>query len=387
MKAFSAMPPQALLLASCLAALRRAWHHPVWRVREVSIAIAASSCLLPAEAEAHIKWFAPYDVTEIPLPISDVLNPQFLLALSGFVLLMSSGFLLDRVVAMSWPGLGRPGKQDTVETLLRAGVGAFFIMLFAIGDVLLTPELRTSAEWTSWLQFGIAASMLSARSCALGGVGILVLYGYGVWSYGLFHLADYPIFLGLAAYMVLTAFSSERLREMRMPIIYATVCTSLMWVAIEKWAYPQWTLPLLAARPYLTLGFPADKFLMLAGFVEFALAFYILTGLGLLRLGIAGLGLIFVAAIVDFGKIDAIGHLPMIVAFAAMFLHGPTPLHHALHNARCSLFAEARKAGMCFVGAIGMFFLAYYGLQHTEYGGTPNSHRLAINLQTSLTPR
>lgn len=84
------------------------------------------------------------------------------------------------------------------------------------------------------------------------------------------------------------------------------VCGSLMWAAIEKWAYPQWTYPLLEARPYLTLGIPAGDFMVVAGFVEFALAFYILTGLSL----------IFVSAILDFGKLDAIGHLPTIACLA-----------------------------------------------------------------------
>ena len=58
-----------------------------------------------------------------------------------------------------------------------------------------------------------------------------------------------------------------------------------MWGAVEKWAYPQWTFPLLEARPYLTFGLAPEDFMVLAGFVEFAFAFHILTGLGLLRLG------------------------------------------------------------------------------------------------------
>jgi hypothetical protein len=108
--------------------------------------------------------------------------------------------------------------------------------------------------------------------------------------------------------------------------------------------------------------------MVLAGFVEFAFAFHILTGLGLLRLGIAGLGGIFLLAILDFGKLDAIGHLPIIVSMAAMLLHGPTPLHHRLHDARRGLFAEARRAGVSFTAAVGVFFCAYYGLQHAEHG-------------------
>ncbi|WP_165982513.1 hypothetical protein [Dankookia rubra] len=346
-------------------------------LRQAALAMAAVLSLLPGSAKAHIKWFASYDVTQTPQPLADVLTLQFLLAFGGFALLVAGSFLLDRLVARAWPQFGRPGDPDAAETLLRAGTGAYFVALFTNGGVILTPELRTAAEWLAWLQFGIAISMLSARSCALGGIGILVLYGYGVAQYGAFHLADYPMFLGIAVYMVLTSCTSERARALRMPILYATICVTLMWGATEKWAYPQWTFPLLAARPYLTLGIPADAFLVLAGFVEFAFAFYILTGYGMLRLGILGLGLIFTAAIVDFGRMDAIGHLPTIVALAAMFLHGPTALHHAVHAGRRGPFGEMGRAGGCFAAAIGIFFFAYYGMQHAEYGGQHAVQQLA----------
>jgi hypothetical protein len=95
---------------------------------------------------------------------------------------------------------------------MRAGTGAFFVALFTAGGVILTPELKTAAEWPAWLQLGIAASMFSARSCILGAAGILALYGYGVAQYGAFHLADYPVFLGLAAYMALTSCACRRRR-------------------------------------------------------------------------------------------------------------------------------------------------------------------------------
>ncbi|MBK1661431.1 hypothetical protein CKO45_24795 [Paracraurococcus ruber] len=352
-------------------------------LRQAAPAAAAALSLLPVSAKAHIKWFAPYDVTQAPQPLAEVLTLQFLLTFGGFALLVAGSFLLDRLVTKAWPRFSRPGDPDATETLLRAGTGAYFVALFAGGGVILTPELRTGAEWLPWLQFGIAVSMLSARSCAFGGIGILVLYGYGAAQYGAFHLADYPMFLGMAAYMVLTSCTSERARALRMPILYTSICATLMWGAIEKWAYPQWTFPLLAARPYLTLGIPADAFLVLAGFVEFAFAFYILTGLGMLRLGILGLGLIFTLAIIDFGRMDAIGHLPTIVAMAAMFLHGPTALHHAVHAGRRGPVGEASRAGGCFAAAIGIFFLAYYGMQHAEYGGGQDAVQRLATLPSS----
>ncbi|GGC41559.1 hypothetical protein GCM10011504_20010 [Siccirubricoccus deserti] len=325
--------------------------------------------LLPVPAAGHVKWFAPYDVSQPPLPLGGVLGAHFLLVFAGFLLLVFGGYVLDRAVARSGYGLARSGRAEALEErLMRAGIGSFFVALFATGGVILTPELRSDAEWPAWLQGAIALSMLSARTTLLGALGILVLYGHAVAEYGVFHLTDYPIFLGIAAYLALTSLDAPRLRALRVPILTVTFCASLMWGAVEKWAYPQWTFPLLAEKPYLTFGIPAADFMVIAGFVEFALAFHILTGLGLLRLGTAGLGLIFVAAIIDFGRLDAIGHLPVIVPLAVLFLHGPTPLHRRLHDARRGLLSEARRAGLGFAAAIALFMGAYWGLQHAEYG-------------------
>ena len=174
----------------------------------------------------------------------------------------------------------------------------------------------------------------------------------------------------------LTSVTSERLRSQRMLILHASICVSLMWGAVEKWAYPQWTFPLLAERPYLTFGLLPEDFMVVAGFVEFAFAFYILTGFGLLRLAILGLGAIFAAAILDFGKVDAIGHLPILVAMAAMFLHGPTQLQSlASQQFRTAPSARLVQQVSAFATTVFIFFAAYYGLQYAEYGR--GSHKIA----------
>lgn len=338
----------------------------------IACGVAAALCFVAAPARAHVKWFAPFDVAEPPMPISGVLTDRFLLVFAGFALLVAAGFLLDRLAARSPRGapLALRGCEELEERLLRAGTGAFFVSLFTAGGVILTPELKTGAEWPAWLQLGIAASMLSARSCVLGAAGILALYGYGAAHYGAFHIADYPVFLGLAAYLALTSVASPRLRALRMPVLHVALCVSLMWAAVEKWAYPQWTFPLLETRPWLTFGILPSDFMVIAGFVEFAFAFHMLTGFGLPRLGILALGSIFALAILDFGKLDAIGHLPILVTMAAMFVHGPTPLQRALHDMRRGLLTEARRAGVAFSAAICVFVAAYYGLQHAEHGGS-----------------
>jgi hypothetical protein len=341
-------------------------------------AVAAAASFLPHQAWAHVKWFEPYDVSAAPTPLSGVLTRHFLLACAGFTLLVVGAFLFDRLAATKLRAITAPGRhEDLEERLLRAGTGAFFMALFATGGTILTPELHTGADWPAWLQFGIAISTLSARTCALGSLGILVLYSYGVALYGIFHLSDYPMFLGLAAYLGLTSFTKGRLRSHRMLALHVSICVSLMWGAVEKWAYPHWTFPLLAARPYLTFGIAPEDFMVVAGFVEFAFAFYILTGFGLLRLAILGLGTIFAAAILDFGKVDAIGHLPILIALIAMFMHGPTQAHLWLHENSDSVFRKARTGGTAFAATVFLFFAAYYGLQYAEYGHGSHRHEFA----------
>ena len=355
-----------------------------WR-KDLPIHIASCATIaltfLPQPAWAHIKWFAPYDVTAAPASVDRVLSMHFVAVLAGFVLLVFAGFLLDRLLARKGRGVAEaPAGSETAELLIRAGTGGFFMAIFATGGLILTPELRTQADWTGWLQLGIAISMLSRRTCILGATGVLILYGYGISLYGLFHMVDYPMFPGLAVYLALTSCPSQRLRALRMPILSASVCIGLMWGAIEKWAYPQWTFPMLEARPYLTLGVSPRNVMIIAGFVEFSLAFYIMTGLTLVRLAIAGLIGLFLAAIIDFGKIDAIGHLPIVVPLLAMFVHGPNQLQKWFYDGSAGLFDEARKASVSFATSICLLLSIYYGIQFTEYGPAHNAVSNAFSL-------
>jgi hypothetical protein len=69
------------------------------------------------------------------------------------------------------------------------------------GGILLTPELKTTSAAISWLQLAMAVGLLSRRTMPLSALGIVVLFALALRDYGAFHLADYPIFLGVAAYL------------------------------------------------------------------------------------------------------------------------------------------------------------------------------------------
>ena len=69
------------------------------------------------------------------------------------------------------------------------------------------------------LQLAIAGSMFWRSTLPLGAAGIVALYLCGISAYGLFHMMDYPIFLGLAAYHALSASPSEVWRAGRANVL------------------------------------------------------------------------------------------------------------------------------------------------------------------------
>ena len=87
---------------------------------------------------------------------------------------------------------------------MRVTIGAFFVAIFAVGGVYLTPDLKTPAEWVSWMQLLIAAGIFSRRTMPLSAAGIIALWVLALRDYDLFHLLDYlALGVGVAAYLVL----------------------------------------------------------------------------------------------------------------------------------------------------------------------------------------
>jgi hypothetical protein len=277
---------------------------------------------LAVPASAHVKWFAEYDVAGKPLNLARVLSPdfEFLTGLSMLVLLM--GALIE------WNHLGSACMrafdrvtwvvENNTELLFRVGCAFFFVSIWSIGGILLTPELKTESFAVSVLQLGIAAGMLRRQTMALSGFGIFVLYAIGIWTYGLFHMADYPIFLGIAIYFVLIGLQRNLFGIRPLDIVRWSAGITLMWASIEKWAYPEWTHPLFVENPYLSMGFKPDFFMQAAGAVEFALAFALMWTPLVRRLAATLLLTMFVGAIFDFGQIDLIGHSMIIVVLLAI---------------------------------------------------------------------
>ena len=346
---------------------------PAWIVAAVAVAFN------PVHASAHVKWFcSTVDVTQAPIALHRVLTPLFGLAGVGFLLLVFAGFVLDGEIARRWPRLASSGRRHaaTEEKLVRLAVGAYFLLLWdkgAVvlwerGDAILTPELMAGVAWMGAVQLGVAVSMAGRRTCILGAAGIMVLYGYGITQFGVFHMTDYVFFPGIAAYLALTSLGTPRALWLRMPLLTGGLAFGLMWTAVEKFVYPEWTLSVVAEHPDLAFGFPWGFVTVVAGFVEFTLAFYLMTGRGLVRFGAAAYAAIFIMAIPEFGHLDTVGHIPIVAILAVVCLRGASPLPRLPAVMERAGVARAATVSAFYLTCLIGFFAMYYGLHWAEYG-------------------
>ena len=222
----------------------RSSSHPSGRV--TSLLVLTSGALItvcPSNAYAHVKWFAPYNVATEPRALSLVLSLSFtgLFALSLVVMLAAVLIERTRVGVVLLETIDRltDALRPRSEALLRACGGAFFIAIFVLGNVILTPELKTQSGVIPWLQAAIAIGLFCRPTMILSGLGIVALYAIGVANYGVFHLLDYPIFLGLAVFYMLSGAKLNLFGLRPLDIARWGAGLTLMWASIEKWAYPQ----------------------------------------------------------------------------------------------------------------------------------------------------
>lgn len=344
---------------------RYAQRLPTWLPRAVSIPLAMIvNAAMTGSASAHVKWFCGFNVAGQPVGLENVLCPDFEFLFGLSILALMIGCLLegtnlgdamtrsmDRVTAF---------VRDNTEIMFRAGCAFFFIAIWGVGGILLTPELKTNSPIIGALQLGIAAGMLSRRTMPLSAAGIAAIFGLAIWEYGVFHLADYPVFLGVAAYLALTGFQRDLFSIRPLDLVRWTAGVTLMWASIEKWAYPEWSFPLLLEHPEMTLGFSAEFFMRAAGAIEFALAFALMWTPLVRRFAAVLLAGMFVSAVAGFGKIDLIGHTLIVVVLFAVI---------ADNGGNRALVRYPWLSPLAYASALSLFLTIYYAA-HTLLFGT-----------------
>lgn len=256
--------------------------------------------------------------------------------------------------------------------IMRGSAATFFVALWAWSVVYgssfyLTPELKTTLVWVPYVHLALGLCALSSRSAPVTGLGIFVLYGFAVRHYGVFHMLDYLIFLGIGYFFLVS--NSVRLRKSGFIALFASAGLTLIWASVEKFGYPQWTYPMLAQNPDMLMGMDPMVYMVLAGFIEFNVTFILLGAVSVIgRLVALGFQAIFVLAIAKFGLIDAVGHLMIIATLFVLVVRGPTDAREMLVLRDKAVWTEAYfMTGLYFL-ALALIFVTYYGLHHLLYG-------------------
>ncbi len=320
---------------------------------------------LSQSADAHVKWFCAFSVAGQPEGLSNVLCTDF----ESLSFIAVAALVWGAIVDRSFIGAAMNRALDRVfgfiavepDVVVRAGIGLLMVSLWNLGGIILTPELTTSSPYLPWFQLLIAACLIDRRTLIVSALGIVVLFGTALASYGVFHLADYPIFLGIAAYLAAVGLNRTIFGLRPLDVLRWSLAITLMWASVEKWAYPEWTYPLFATHPDMTMGFDPAYYMRAAGVVEFALAFALTLTPFTRRCAAIMLSSIFITAIFGFGKIDAIGHAGVIgVLFALM-----------LDDAK--YIASIRQVALVpakFMGSLAIFIGLYYVTHALMYGTT-----------------
>ncbi len=330
-----------------------------------------SGILFPADAWSHVKWFFPYDLSKPLLPIGDVLTQTFVYLYLLSVIGIYAFFWVDRYLFRKrflFNQLARYSvNPEQSFWILRISVSIFFVSLSVLAfygtGILLTPELHTTNTVVPLLQLAIAGFALFRPTTPLVGLGTFILYGLGIEQYGIFHMLDYLIFLGVGVYFLLSGMKDRKWLKVRYVTLFASTGLTLLWAAVEKWGYPYWTYPLLQIDASLLMGMSPQFYMVFAGFVEFNITFVLLSSASMFsRLVALAFQGVFILAIFKFGLIDAIGHFLIIAILFILVVRGPTSAREFLVLSDKSLWTEAYFMTGLYILAFNVIFISYYGL-------------------------
>lgn len=334
-----------------------------WRL---CLGLFAALAIYAASADAHVKWFASWNIICPPRdPMRIFASPLWRWLGVACVVSMTGLAWLDWRLQQAAGGRFQAAcmrlhavSAPKAVGILRVGVAIYWLLAaFTLPHaVYLTPELAAPA-WVSWLQLALALLVLRRATAWLAGVGMLALYGLAIADYGWFHLLDYPLFAAVGIILVLSGRGQDRCDALGLTILRWGAGITIFWGGIEKFTYPEWSFPLLLSIPSLSLGVKPETAMYVYGFGEIAFAY------GLLVFGagsqVAALLLlaIFLSAVAPFGWVDLVGHSGICVALLILSLtRTRTPI--LLRTPASNAVAH----GLLFSALTAIYLFAYFGL-------------------------
>lgn len=314
-----------------------------------------------ALAYGHVKWFSEFSFDDRPLNLSEAVGPLFIGLLILSMVVISAMVLLEKKL-QDWPLYSHidewlQNKKGNSLLIMRIVTGATLLLSWQ-GDAILVPELQAAGGWLGWYQFILAFMLLFDRFVKYSGAGLILLYIYSIFQFGAFHMLDHFLFAGAGYFLMVSDSENQKIKESRLPVLYATVGFSLCWLAIEKIIYPQWALYILEQNPQLTLGLDVEFFLMSAAFVEFALGYLLIICLLQRPLALI-ITLVFFSTTLVFGKVEVIGHTLAHGALIVFLLEGPGSIYKTPITFHKKLSMRAAFGAVNFAILLGILLFAY----------------------------
>jgi hypothetical protein len=327
--------------------------------------VAALFLLTIDNAQAHVKWFADFSFSDEPRGFGDVIGPLFIgLTLLSAIVIGGLVLVERRLENVSWYvrlNDWLEGHRDQSVLIMRIGLGVTLLLSWQ-ADTMLSPDLATGPV-VGWLQFFLACLLLFQTTTPIAGLGVLGLYGLGIYEYGLFYMLDYLIFVGVGYYLIVMQIEDRRINGTAIPALYATLGFSLAWLALEKLVFPQWSLYILEQNPQLALGFDFQFFIYGAAFVELALGYLLIINL-LQRPFSLVITLVFFTTTLVFGKVEIIGHTILHAALIVFVIEGPGRIYRAPITFHEKLKLRVAFASVNFILFLMLITIPYiYGAQ------------------------
>lgn len=290
----------------------------------VALAAGAWFGLAAKPASAHVKWFSQFSYEDQPLTLTEALTTTFWALVVLSLVTVAALVLLDRSASQQrwYQRIDQWMAGFSGSSWLVMRVGAFAMLLLCWqAEVLLALELDQPNEWVGWLQFVAALLLLFGRTTPIAGAMFIGMYFYAMVVFGVFHMLDYLMFIGVGYFLIVGGSKRDAVRESSLPVLYSTVGFCLMWLAAEKVIYPQWGLYILQGHPVLTMGLDHRFFLLGCALIEFSLGYLLLVCLFERPLALT-ITLTFFLTSMVFGRREVIGHTIIHTALVVFLIEG-----------------------------------------------------------------
>ncbi len=312
---------------------------------------------------AHVKWFSKYSFTDPPLQLADVGNLIFWVLLIISMITVGLLTLADKEIERTtWYQKGSVmlGKyKDKSVLIMRVATAAVLLVSWQL-NTLVMPELHSNYEWMNWLQFFLVLLLTFKKTVPWAGAGLLFVYMIGVLQFGIFHMLDYFLIVGVG-YFLWVSYSKPKLKATGLFLLYVSLGFSLCWAGMEKLIYPSWGVYLLEQYPQLSLGVGEKLFIKGAAFIEISVGIMFIFCFLHRILALVVTILFFLTSLV-FGKTEIIGHLLIHATLIIFLIEGSGDTFKILPQFYRGLGRKPFFAALGFVLLLFVFLIPYtYG--------------------------